>query len=237
MFYGLDDKNNKVCIDDAVKTNKYYCLECGEELILKKGAIKVHHFAHKSTENCLYSNREMSAWHLEWQSHFDKKQCEVICRSKDEVYIADVLLNNTVIEFQHSPISYYDVEDRTLFHVGCGRKIIWLFDFRHKYNNAIKERNNCSFDYFVACTKFNMQDSERENLFNWDRPNESITAIYYYSEEEPSYLFLQLDDDLIIHVDWNLRDEEKDDASFEYFSGDKLTKEEFLERVQQISRE
>ncbi len=232
MFYGLDCKNNKVCIDDAVKTNKYYCPECGEELILKKGAIKVHHFAHKSTENCLYSNREMSAWHLEWQSHFDKKQCEVICRSKDEVYIADVLLNNTVIEFQHSPISSIEIKERTYFHKANGRKIIWLFDFRQKYGSTIFGYSDAKFNYACGYEKC----YQKSNSFSWEQPNCAILAVPYYAPDKWAWLFLQLTDNLIVDVDWNVISS-NDNVSFKCFSGDKLTKEEFLKRVQQISEE
>ena len=239
MYYGLDKNGNNVYIDDAIATNIYYCPNCNTELVQKKGNIKVHHFAHKAKNDCPYAHREMSDWHLEWQSHYGRHR-EILCRSGDEIRIADVLIKDTVIEFQHSPISYDEVESRTLFHTGNNRKIIWLFDFREKYSqwrispteyipNSLWKKYPSSFAEY--------ENLKHKNTYYWERPNQSITAIGYFNDEEPSYLFFQLTDDLIIHVKWNLHKPEVmlgDDSSFECFAGDKLTKEEFLDTVQRI---
>ena len=41
----------------ATKVNKYSCPDCKKDVILKKGEIKVHHFAHYASENpCRYYN-------------------------------------------------------------------------------------------------------------------------------------------------------------------------------------
>jgi hypothetical protein len=41
----------------AKKANKYICPDCKKDVILKKGAIRVHHFAHYKSENpCVYYN-------------------------------------------------------------------------------------------------------------------------------------------------------------------------------------
>lgn len=234
MFCGLDKNGNNVSIKDALSTQKYFCPHCNAELIQRKGQIKTHHFAHKPKGECPYSHREMSLWHLEWQSHFDIEQCEVYCCSNDEVCIADVLINDTVIEFQHSPISYEEISRRTFFHSRHNRKIIWLFDFRKKYNCTILERMNCGTSYYYACQKFGICSIERKNLFEWERPNVSITALDYLDNEEIIFLFLQLADDLIIHVTWNIHSPDFEQVSFEYFSGEKLTKQQFLNKVNQI---
>jgi len=39
---------------DAQKSNSYYCPNCGDSLILRKGEKKVTHFAHKVTDKCSY---------------------------------------------------------------------------------------------------------------------------------------------------------------------------------------
>ena len=235
MYSGLDKDGNNVYIDDAIATNTYYCPNCNTELVQKKGNIKVHHFAHKAKNDCPYAHREMSDWHLEWQSYYGRNR-EILCRLGNEIKIADVLINDTVIEFQHSSISYDEVESRTLFHTGNNRKIIWLFDFRNKYPNRIRE-TICGNAYDYSCGKYGTISMDRKNLFCWKRPNRSITAIRYFNDEEPSYLFFQLTDNLIIQVNWNLRKPKVIfgyDSSFEYFAGDKLTKEEFLDTVQRI---
>lgn len=41
----------------ASKNNNYICPECNKDVILKKGNIRIHHFAHKKSENpCTYYN-------------------------------------------------------------------------------------------------------------------------------------------------------------------------------------
>lgn len=50
--YALND-SQKICKPDtAPKGEKYYCPGCGEEVILRRGEVKVAHFAHKSGTNC-----------------------------------------------------------------------------------------------------------------------------------------------------------------------------------------
>lgn len=240
MFCGLDKNGNTVSIEDAFSTEKYHCPHCHTELIQRKGKIKVHHFAHKPIGDCPYSHREMSPWHLEWQSHFDCRQCEVYCCMGGEVCIADVLINDTVIEFQHSSISYDEIWRRTYFHNMHNRKIIWLFDFREKYNYTIRkrmQRMHCSMGYDYVCHKFGIDSIERENLFEWECPNSSITALDYLNNEETIFLFIQLTENLIVYVNWNIHSPDFDQVSFEYFSGEKLTKQQFLDKVNQIVNE
>lgn len=47
------NSNQKVCRPDtAPKGEKYFCPGCGEEVILRRGEVKIAHFAHKSGTNC-----------------------------------------------------------------------------------------------------------------------------------------------------------------------------------------
>lgn len=56
MLVALDDKKERVYAFTAEKYDskgnliKYYCPECGEELILRKGNVYQHHFSHKSKD-------------------------------------------------------------------------------------------------------------------------------------------------------------------------------------------
>jgi competence protein CoiA len=47
--------NKKVLAREEVKNNQpFFCPECNNDTILKKGRIKVHHFAHKPPVTCEY---------------------------------------------------------------------------------------------------------------------------------------------------------------------------------------
>lgn len=53
--YSLDADNNLVNIVDAKKGNEYFCPSCGAQMILKQGAKRKWHFAHKNNvSNCSY---------------------------------------------------------------------------------------------------------------------------------------------------------------------------------------
>lgn len=53
MTYALDDDNKIINIRDTIRKKKYICMECNNEVILKKGKKLVHHYAHKSkVSNC-----------------------------------------------------------------------------------------------------------------------------------------------------------------------------------------
>lgn len=53
---GAYDKqnNNYIFPQNASKKRKYYCPDCGEDLIFKKGSIVIPYFSHKSNSKCTY---------------------------------------------------------------------------------------------------------------------------------------------------------------------------------------
>ena len=49
-------------------------------------------------------------------------------KNGSKIHRADILIDKTVIEFQHSPISAAEFEDRNEFFRSCGFRIAWVFD-------------------------------------------------------------------------------------------------------------
>jgi hypothetical protein len=70
LLGALDKETNKyVTPFEANKKKQYKCPECLKDLIIRKGDIKIHHFAHKSEENkCIYYSSQS-----ETQIHKDAK--------------------------------------------------------------------------------------------------------------------------------------------------------------------
>lgn len=145
MYYGVDSDGNKVHIDDSVKDDSYVCPACGGLLVRKCGSIKVHHFAHKQALCDPWYKDNKGEWHRNMQSHFKSEQCEFRITDSDGVFhIADVFIENvdrpnTIIEFQHSPISIEEFDARNEFYINNGtnekfdkNEIIWVFDYRAK---------------------------------------------------------------------------------------------------------
>ena len=108
MLVAHDYNNNRVHIDETHSNKEYYCPYCGAILITKKGDKRQHHFAHKNRRcsDAWTAERsggyDTSPWHDEWQMLFPKENQEVVLALGDTKHRADVLIDKTFIEFQHS---------------------------------------------------------------------------------------------------------------------------------------
>ena len=149
MFVAFDKEGNRIHINQAYVKYDYYCPVCGEKLIIKKGKIKAHHYAHQTSGKCYdHWHYDMSDWHINWQSKFPIETQEVILTKGEEKHRADVLIKNTVIEFQHSSLSAEEFEERNIFYKSLGYKIVWLFDMTEKWENDIDYLNDDSNEKF-----------------------------------------------------------------------------------------
>lgn len=140
MLFANDFNDNRVHIDDTHSNQEYYCPYCGAPLITKKGDIRQHHFAHKQSHICsdTWANGgshgyDISLWHNDWQSLFPKENQEVKLCLGETKHRADVLIDRTVIEFQHSIMPVKAFDDRNNFYFNLGYKVIWLFDLSDLY--------------------------------------------------------------------------------------------------------
>lgn len=130
----FDENGNRIYADLAEKNIKCFCPVCGEKVKLRKGKTNRPHFAHTQDSDCSYGKDKdyMSEWHIRMQAYFPREFCEVrfVDEKTGEIHIADVFLkeSNTVLEFQHSPISEEEFIHRTAFHINNGRRIAWFFD-------------------------------------------------------------------------------------------------------------
>ena len=80
----IDFENNYVSPSDALKGKTYKCIECNNRVILRKGDIRIHHFAHYTqTNTCNYYDHPNES-----QIHKDAK-----------LLLAKLLINKKHIEF------------------------------------------------------------------------------------------------------------------------------------------
>lgn len=130
MFTALTKENERVSIEEAIPGETYYCPVCRNMVAVKaanSNNVRTH-FWHKG-KHCLDNWKyDMSDWHFEWQSKFPIENREVVVEKDGVVHRADILINNTVIEFQHSRISGEEFESRNSFYKSCGYRVVWLFD-------------------------------------------------------------------------------------------------------------
>lgn len=70
IIYCNDEIGNPIHYSKTVRGDKYFCIDCGSELICKDGDIKVKHLAHKNTDNC--GGTGESIFHKHWKENLFK---------------------------------------------------------------------------------------------------------------------------------------------------------------------
>lgn len=117
MQFANTETGVKTHIKDADEGIQYFCPFCNAPMIQRHGQINIPHFAHAKGLLCSdnWKYEEMSEWHLLWQSRYPHDNQEVVVSNESARHRADVLINNTVIEFQHSPISVEEFQKRNTF--------------------------------------------------------------------------------------------------------------------------
>ena len=143
MYIANNIEGNRVDISDAKEGEEYFCPICNAKMIQKRGNIKEHHFAHEAQSECDSWNYDMSEWHREWQKRFPVETREVVVSKNSTKHRADILINNTVVEFQHSKMSNEEFNERNSFYKSCGYDVIWLFDLQEYYSD---DRIEVSYD-------------------------------------------------------------------------------------------
>lgn len=138
MEFAVDCTGKRIHASEAIKEKEYFCPLCDSKVIPRQGEINIEHFAHlkKCDDNWHY---DMSEWHLEWQKQFPKNNREVVMEYNGEKHRADVLACGYVIEFQHSPITAEEFNERNRFYLSCGKKVIWIFDVIDEFENGLIE--------------------------------------------------------------------------------------------------
>lgn len=155
MEFALNHNNEKIHASKADKKQEYFCPTCGGKVIPRQGQYKIDHFAHQSKCDDTW-HYEMSEWHSEWQNQFPEKNREVVVEIDGEKHRADVMACGYVIEFQHSPITAEEFEERNDFYLRYGKKVIWIFDLA-------KEMTSKQIDCYDEWSRNN----ERGGKFKW----------------------------------------------------------------------
>lgn len=169
MYIAVDGNGKRISIENVDSRTKYFCPSCLQELDLRRGQIRQHHFAHKkNSSNCTDTwirkgnYDDVNTWHHDWQLLFPEENQEITLAFGNIKHRGDVVINDTVIEFQHSNLSHNKFDERTNFYHSCDCKVIWVFDLIEDYNSNViyEETDNVlfwnnpkrTFDYFDTVT-------------------------------------------------------------------------------------
>lgn len=127
----------KVLAHDVTKADgPFMCPKCAEETILKKGMIKVHHFAHKPPINCEYGQGE-SEEHRRCKNEIYEHLCRLggaICELEKDLgsVVPDIFIDfgenkgKVAIEVQISALTMQQIIHRTKEYCKKGIFILWI---------------------------------------------------------------------------------------------------------------
>lgn len=108
--------------DPEVHKGRIQCSH-GHQVVGKRGAKVVWHYAHVSGESDECS-REMGPWHRWWQDRVEPDFLEVIMLRDGKKHIADMVNgDDLVVEFQKSVVPSETIREREMFY----NKMIWVF--------------------------------------------------------------------------------------------------------------
>lgn len=210
MLFASDYNDNRIHIDDTHSNQEYYCPYCGAPLSTKKGGLRKHHFAHKPNHHCsdTWAHKsgssggyDLSPWHNEWQSMFPQENQEVKLVLGDTKHRADVLVDRTVVEFQHSIMHAAAFDDRNNFYFNLGYKVIWLFDLSSLYSNG----------------QITYEEKDGTLTFKWKNPKKAFNC--YDIQSGCIDLFFQINDNKDACI---VRVTEVSEFGFEQFCGTTL---------------
>lgn len=185
MVIALDTNGKRIHASEARREMQYYCPVCGKPVILKSGMRNADHFAHIANECVDTWSYDMSEWHIRMQGFFPVDSREVVIKHNGIIHRADVLIENTVIEMQHSPISAEEFNDRNEFFISLGYRIVWIFDVRDKkYSGQIQyldEDTNTKFKWSHPIRIFNVLG---KRLTDYDKSFAIYLDLYDEEDEE-----------------------------------------------------
>lgn len=155
MLIAKDKNDERVEANDAERfcdKGKYFCQKCGNPVFPKKGNIKIDHFAHyPSEESCEFFEPETER-HKKGKSILENKfkelewVNEVVKEKPLDGCIPDVIVyydgGKIGVEFQHSPMPYNEMIERTKTIEENNTIPVWVFDYNTFKNRQIETLTN-----------------------------------------------------------------------------------------------
>lgn len=150
MLLAVDQQRQAVLAEMAVKGATYRCPNCREPVILRQGAVKLSHFAHRRHSECSQAFSEgESREHL-----LGKRQLYDLFRPhvRLEVYLPglkqrpDLLVGRTAVEYQCSPLDFQRFMDRTAGYLDNDYHPVWILGSRFRPKDRLTEfQKACCF--------------------------------------------------------------------------------------------
>ena len=182
MEFAINLVGEKIHASDADKSDEYICPTCRQKVIPRQGQYNIDHFAHLSscTDHWHY---DMSKWHSNWQAQFPVGNREIVVDHLGEKHRADVMACGYVIEFQHSPITAEEFEERNAFYRSYGKKVVWIFDLVNEYSEKK-----------IRCYEEWRSYNDNGGSFSWKYPKRFLHS-YVPQRDKDIIVFFQLEEE------------------------------------------
>lgn len=156
MLTALNSLGEKIIARDAKRGNgQYTCPSCGDQVILHKGMVRIHHFAHTPDSSCGYGVGESEFHRKAKQEIYDALCCypwleceieKVLTNSRADVFVHSKTSDrNYAIEVQISQLTMEKIIERTERYNAQRIYTMWLFEwsndlYSERYRPSEKER-------------------------------------------------------------------------------------------------
>jgi hypothetical protein len=131
-------EGNRISAAEAQRSGAFHCPSCNKPLVLKKGRVVIHHFAHKPPIQCDWARGETLA-HLEAKQIVHHALTARGVRAELEFSVetlpgdrrADVMAwspkgQMIAIELQHTSISADEIAERAFAYARAGAAQVWI---------------------------------------------------------------------------------------------------------------
>jgi len=134
LYAALQGSDVRISIDEydaSAHRGRITCPACSAPLTARRGALRVHHFAHRAGAACSDTWRpELTEWRRAWLARWARERVERRVVHNHTTRVADVITERgNVVLLQHSGITVDAVYEREDFFLAAtGRLPVWIFD-------------------------------------------------------------------------------------------------------------
>ncbi len=160
----------------AEKTSKYICPECKKDVVLRKGDVRIHHFAHKKSENpCMYYNNPGES-----QLHKDAKLALKTCIEHKNTLVIEQKCNmcakkKTTTIGQLSELNSIKLEHKFIYNNSnkCAdvaylenETIKYIFEICYKHKTQPHNRPDPWYEFDAESVLNNINTNTTDNIIN-----------------------------------------------------------------------
>lgn len=163
MLIARNEENNPIWPGKGVSG---FCPLCNSKVYSKTGDTKAWHFAHKSADCDRWKESE-SDWHIQWKTWFGLDNCEKVIGD----HRADIVVDDTVIEIQNSPMSVDEAIKRESHYISKGHKFIWILNgsrFSKNFIVRIDDDGNRFFKWSRVPSSFDREWPKMRVLIDFE---------------------------------------------------------------------